>query len=87
MSRPKFTEEQKEKIREERKAGASQMALAVKYGTSLSTICRVLDDEYAESVRKYQNARYHRQREEYLRMKKELEEIHGKRDEDTPADR
>lgn len=77
MSRPVFTEEQKKEIREKREAGATIMALAVEYNTSLSTITRVVNEKYAESVRKLQNARYHRQREEFLRMKKELEELHG----------
>lgn len=87
MSRPIFTEEQKKEIREKREAGATIMALAVEYNTSLSTITRVVNEKYAENVRKLQNARYHRQREEFLRMRKELEEIHGKRDEDTSDDK
>ena len=74
----KFTEEQKEEIRGKRKEGATVMSLAVEYGTSLSTITRIVDEKYAESVRRQQNARYHRQREEIMQMKKELEELRAK---------
>ena len=87
MANAKFTEEQKKEIREKRKAGATVMALAVEYGTSLSTITRIVNDKYAENVRKLQNARYRRQRDEYLRLKKMEEELRGKRDEDTSDDK
>lgn len=87
MGNPKFTEEQKKEIKEKREAGATIMALAVEYNTSLSTITRMVNEKYAENVRKLQNARYHRQKEEFARIKAELEELRGKRDEDTSDDK
>ena len=63
------------------------MSLAVEYNTSLTTVTRIINPEYAENIRKQQNARYHRQREEQERLKRELEELRGKRDEDTSDDK
>lgn len=73
----KFTEEQKEEIRKKRAEGAKIMSLAVEYDTSISTIARITNPEYAESIRKHQNARYHRQKEEFKKMKSELEAMRG----------
>ena len=73
----KFTEEQKEEIRKKRDEGATVMSLAVEYATSISTIARITNPEYAESIRKHQNARYHRQKEEIRKMREELEAIRG----------
>ena len=73
----KFTEEQKEEIRKKRAEGAKIMSLAVEYDTSISTIARIINPEYAESIRKHQNARYHRQKEELRKMREELEAVRG----------
>ena len=74
----KLTDAQRDEIRKKRAEGKTVMALAVEYDTSLSTITRITNEKYADSIRKQQNARYRRQRDEFLRMKKELEELHGK---------
>ena len=74
----RLTDKEKEEIRQKRAEGMTVMALAVEYDTSLSTVTRIINERYAENIRKQQNARYHRQREEFLRMRKELEEIHGR---------
>ena len=83
----KLTDKQREEIKQKRAEGATVMSLAVEYNTSLTTVTRIINPEYAENIRKQQNARYHRQREEQERLKRELEELRGKRDEDTSDDK
>ena len=77
----RIADKEKEEIIEKRKAGATVMSLAVEYGASISTITRILNPEYAESVRRQQNARYQREKEEREKMKKELEALRGKKEE------
>ena len=83
----KLTDKQREEIKQKRAEGATVMSLAVEYNTSLTTVTRIINPEYAENIRKQQNARYHRQREEQERLTRELEELRGKRDEDTSDDK
>lgn len=71
----RITDKEKEEIIEKRKGGATVMALAVEYDTSISTVARIINPEYAESVRKQQKERYHREKEEKEQMKKELEAL------------
>ena len=83
----RITDKEKEEIIGKRKAGATVMAIAVEYGASISTITRILNPEYAESVRKQQNARYQREKEEKEKMKKELEELRKKSCEEHNAEK
>lgn len=74
----RFTEQEKEDIRKKRAEGMTVMAIAVEYGTSLSTITRFLSEKYAESIRAQQRERYYRQKAEKEAMQKELEELREK---------
>lgn len=76
----KLTDKQREEIKQKRAEGATVMSLAVEYNTSLTTVTRIINEKYAENIRKQQNARYHRQREEQERMKRELEELRAKQE-------
>lgn len=74
----RFTEQEKEDIRKKREDGMTVMAIAVEYSTSLSTINRFLNEEYAESTRAQQRARYWKAKAEKEAMQKELEELREK---------
>ena len=76
----KLTDKQREEIKQKRAEGATVMSLAVEYNTSITTVIRIINEKYAENIRKQQNARYHRQREEQERMKRELEELRAKQE-------
>lgn len=76
----RFTEQEKEDIRKKRADGMTVMAIAVEYGTSLSTVNRFLNERYAESIRAQQKARYWKEKAEKEAMLKELEELRGKKE-------
>lgn len=82
----KLTDVQRDEIRKKRAEGMTVMAIAVEYNTSLSTVTRIVNEKYAENIRKQQNARYHRQKAEKEALIKELEELRektGKKEKDA----
>lgn len=76
----RLTDREKEEIRQKRADGMTVMAIAVEYNTSLSTVTRVINEKYAESIRKKQNERYYKDKAEKEAMQKELEELRGKKE-------
>lgn len=75
----RLTDREKEEIRQKRAEGKTVMAIAVEYDTSLSTVTRIINEKYAESIRVQQRERYRKDKAEKEALLKELEELRGKK--------